>query len=291
MRGWRNEGRSNDGGLCMTWLQALILGIVQGLSEYLPISSSAHLVLVPWLLGWRNDERIVFPFDVLVQWGTLIPLLVYFHRDLGVILRGWWNGLRKGAPFGTPEGRLGGWILLATLPAAVLGALLKEPIEAVFFQPVLTGVLLFGTAGLLWMGERWGRGERDLGQMKASDALVIGFAQALSLLPGISRSGSTIAAGLGRGFLRPEATQFSFLLGIPALLGAGLVALRDLYIIGFPSDALGPILIGFLSAALSGYFAIWGLMRWVRRRSLRLFVVYCAGLGVLTIAFALLRGG
>ncbi len=275
----------------MTWLQALILGIVQGLSEYLPISSSAHLVLVPWLLGWRNDERIVFPFDVLVQWGTLVPLLVYFRRDLWAIMRGWWDGLRRGAPFATPEGQLGGWILLATLPAAILGVLLKRPIEAVFLQPVLTGVLLFGTAGLLWLGEHFGRGERDLGRMQAWDALVIGFAQALSLLPGISRSGSTIAAGLGRGLRRPEAARFSFLLGIPALLGAGLVALRDLYVIGFPSDALLPILIGFLSAALSGYFAIWGLMRLVRRRSLRPFAVYCVGVGILTIALTLLRGG
>ncbi|MCS7350923.1 MAG: undecaprenyl-diphosphate phosphatase [Anaerolineae bacterium] len=274
----------------MTWLQALVLGIVQGLSEYLPISSSAHLVLVPWLLGWRNDERIIFPFDVLVQWGTLVPVLIYFRRDLWAILTGWWAGIRRGSPFATPDGRLGGWIILATLPAAVLGVFLKGPIEAVFLQPVLTGVLLFGTAGLLWLGEYFGRGERDLGQMGAWDALVIGLAQALSLLPGISRSGSTIAAGLGRGFLRPEAARFSFLLGIPALLGAGLVALRDLYVMGFPPDALAPILIGFLSAVLSGYLAIWGLMRMVRRRSLRPFAVYCVGVGMLTLAFAVFRG-
>ncbi|WP_322798183.1 undecaprenyl-diphosphate phosphatase [Thermoflexus sp.] len=274
----------------MTWLQALVLGIVQGLSEYLPISSSAHLVLVPWLLGWRNDERIIFPFDVLVQWGTLVPVLIYFRRDLWAILTGWWAGIRRGSPFATPEGRLGGWIILATLPAAVLGVFLKGPIEAVFLQPVLTGGLLFGTAGLLWLGEHFGRGERDLGRMGAWDALVIGLAQALSLLPGISRSGSTIAAGLGRGFLRPEAARFSFLLGIPALLGAGLVALRDLYVMGFPPDALAPILIGFLSAVLSGYLAIWGLMRMVRRRSLRPFAVYCVGVGILTLAFALFRG-
>ncbi|GBD08638.1 Undecaprenyl-diphosphatase [Candidatus Thermoflexus japonica] len=274
----------------MTWFQALVLGIVQGLTEYLPVSSSAHLVLVPWLLGWRNDERLVFPFDVLVQWGTLVPVLIYFHRDLWAILAGGWEGIRRGSPFATPEGRLGGWILLATLPAAVLGMLFKKPIEAVFLQPVLTGVLLFGTAGLLWLGEHFGRGERDLGRMTARDALVIGFAQALALLPGISRSGSTIAAGLGRGFLRPEAARFSFLLSIPALLGAGLVALRDLYTVGVPPEALIPILIGFFSSALSGYFAIWGLMRMVRRRSLRPFAVYCAGVGVLTLVLFLFRG-
>ncbi|WP_376793397.1 undecaprenyl-diphosphate phosphatase [Thermoflexus sp.] len=274
----------------MTWLQALILGITQGLTEYLPISSSAHLVLVPWLLGWRNDERIVFPFDVLVQWGTLVPVLIYFRRDLWAILIAGWDGLRQGSPFATPEGRLGGWILLATLPAAILGVLFKEPIEAVFLQPVVAGALLFGTAGLLWLGEHLGRGDRDLQRMKAWDALVIGFAQALSLLPGISRSGATIAAGLGRGFVRPEAARFSFLLGIPALLGAGLVALKDLYRIGFPPQAIIPILIGFLSAALSGYFAIWGLMRMVRRRSLRPFAVYCAGVGTLTLLLFLLRG-
>ncbi|MCS7251422.1 MAG: undecaprenyl-diphosphate phosphatase [Anaerolineae bacterium] len=272
----------------MTWLQALVLGIVQGLSEYLPISSSAHLVLVPWLLGWRNDERIVFPFDVLVQWGTLIPVLIYFRHDLWRIVVKWWEGIRGGSPFATPEGRLGGWILLATLPAVVTGVFLKEPIEAVFLQPLLTGILLFGTAGLLWLGEHFGRGQRDLRQMKAWDALVIGLAQALSLLPGISRSGATIAAGLGCGFLRPEATRFSFLLGIPALLGAGLVALWDLFMMGFPYDALVPILIGVLSAAFSGYFAIWGLMRMVRQRSLRPFAFYCVGIGILVLALALL---
>ncbi|MFN3928924.1 MAG: undecaprenyl-diphosphate phosphatase, partial [Thermoflexus sp.] len=152
------------------------------------------------------------------------------------------------------------------------------------------GVLLFGTAGLLWLGEHLGRGERDLSRMEARDAVLIGLAQALSLLPGISRSGATIAAGLGQGFVRSEAARFSFLLGIPALLGAGLVALRDLYLIRFPPEAILPILIGFLSAALSGYFAIWGLMRMVRRRSLKPFAVYCVGVGVLTIVLSLLRG-
>ncbi len=266
----------------MTWFQALILGVVQGLSEYLPISSSAHLVLVPWLFGWRNDERILFPFDVLVQWGTLIPLFIYFRSDLWQILVGGWKGIRKGAPFSTPEGRLGGWILLATLPAVVLGIALKEPIETVFRQPVWAGTLLFGTAGLLLVGEHLGRGERDLTRMRTVDALIVGFAQALSLLPGISRSGATIAAGLGRGFIRQEAARFSFLLGIPALLGAGLVALRDLYAMGFPAVAAGPILIGVLSAGLSGYAAIWGLMGMVRRRSLRPFAVYCIAMGALT---------
>jgi len=274
----------------MTWFQALILGIIQGLTEYLPVSSSAHLVLVPWLLGWRSDERLVFPFDVLVHWGTLVPALIYFRHDLWAILAGGWAGLRKGVPFATPEGRLGGWILLATVPAEILGLLLKRSIEAVFLQPVLVGALLFGTAGLLWLGERLGRRERDLGRMTVGDALVIGFAQALALLPGISRSGATMAAGLGRGFLRPEAARFSFLLSIPALLGAGLVALGDLYRIGLPPEAMTPILIGFLSAALSGYLAIWGLMKMVRRRSLRPFAVYCAGIGALTLMLSLLRG-
>lgn len=274
----------------MTWLQALVLGIVQGLSEYLPISSSAHLVLVPWLFGWRPDERIVFPFDVLVQWGTLVPVLVYFRRELWGILVGWWRGMQKGGPFATVEGRLGGWIIVATLPAVIAGVLFKERVEDVFLQPVLAGGLLLGTAALLWVGESVGRGERDLQQMGIRDALVIGLAQALSLLPGISRSGATIAAGLGRGFLRREAARFSFLLSIPALVGAGLVALKDLHAMGFPPEAVGPILIGFLSAALSGYVAIWGLMKMVRRRSLRPFALYCIALSALTIAFHLVRG-
>jgi len=141
----------------MTWLQAVVLGVVQGLTEYLPISSSAHLVLVPWLLGWRIDEHIAFPFDVLVQWGTLIPVLAHFRRELLEILRGWWEGARNGSPFGTPGGRLGGWVIVATLPAVVAGLLFKKPVEAVFLQPTLTAALLSGTAVLLWWGERFGR--------------------------------------------------------------------------------------------------------------------------------------
>lgn len=259
----------------MTWLQAVVLGIVQGLTEYLPISSSAHLVLVPWLLGWRIDEHIAFPFDVLVQWGTLIPVLAHFRRELLEILRGWWEGARNGSPFGTPGGRLGGWVLVATLPAVVAGLLLKKPVEAVFLQPTLTAALLSGTAVLLWWGERFGRRERDLEGLTLGDALAVGLAQALALLPGISRSGATIAAGLGRGLQRSEAARFSFLLSVPALLGAGLVALKDLFEIGLPPQALGPILTGALAAALSGYLAIWGLMRLVRRRSLMPFALYC----------------
>jgi undecaprenyl-diphosphatase len=259
----------------MTWLQAVVLGIVQGLTEYLPISSSAHLVLVPWLLGWRIDEHIAFPFDVLVQWGTLIPVLAYFRRELLEILRGWWEGARNGSPFGAPGGRLGGWVIVATLPAVVAGLLFKKPVEAVFLQPTLTAALLSGTAVLLWWGERFGRRERDLEGLTLGDALAVGLAQALALLPGISRSGATIAAGLGRGLQRSEAARFSFLLSVPALLGAGLVALKDLFEIGLPPQALGPILTGALAAALSGYLAIWGLMRLVRRRSLMPFALYC----------------
>jgi undecaprenyl-diphosphatase len=273
----------------MTWLQAVVLGIVQGLSEYLPISSSAHLVLVPWLLGWRIDERIAFPFDVLVQWGTLIPVLAYFRRELLEILRGWWEGARNGSPFGTPAGRLGGWVIVATFPAVAAGLLFKKPVEAVFLQPALTGALLSGTAVLLWLGERFGRRERDLERMTLGDALVIGLAQALALLPGISRSGATIAAGLGRGLRRSEAARFSFLLSVPALLGAGLVALKDLYAIGMPLQALGPILTGALAAALSGYMAIWGLMRLVRRRSLMPFSLYCLLVSLSTLLLAAFR--
>lgn len=275
----------------MTWFQALVLGVVQGLTEYLPVSSSAHLVLVPWWLGWRIDDRLAFPFDVLVHWGTLVPVLLYFRGDLREILRDGWIGLRRGSPFATPGGRLGGWVLLATLPTAVLGLLLKHRVEAVFLQPPTVAALLFGTGVLLWGAEGMGRQERGLDRLTARDALTIGLAQALSLLPGISRSGATIAAGLALGLARPEAARFSFLMSLPALLGAGGAALRDLGAAGFPPEALGPVLIGFAAAALSGYLAIWSLMRLVRRRSLRPFALYCGLLGSLSLALVLLRGG
>ncbi len=205
----------------MSLLQALLLGVVQGLTEFLPISSSAHLVLVPWLLGWTLEPRFAFVFDVLVQLGTLVAVIAVQWPFLVRISRSTWNGLRSRRPLAGADSRLAWLLLLGTAPAAAAGLVLHDAVEAAFADPATVSGFLLVTAVLLLAAERFGRPARSLHTLGWVDALIIGLAQALALFPGISRSGSTIAAGLGRGLQRPEAARVSFLLVIPVMAGAG----------------------------------------------------------------------
>lgn len=263
----------------MTLLQALVLGIVQGASEFLPISSSGHLVLVPWLLGWDLDPQAAFIFDVLVQWGTTLAVVIYFWKDLWRLLRAAWRGLRTRAPLREPESRTAWWVVLASLPAAALGLGLKSLVQAAFGSPQAVSLFLLLTAALLLVGERIGRKTKDLPALSALDALLIGFAQALALFPGVSRSGATIAGGLMRDVEREPAARFSFLMSVPVMLGAGAVALRDLAQMSDPFAHAGTLLVGFLSAAVVGFAAIHWLLRYLSRHPLTLFAAYCAFIG------------
>ncbi len=304
----------------MDLFQALILGLVQGATEYIPVSSSAHLVIVPWLLNWPDAS---FAFEVLVQWGTLVGVFVFFWQDIWAISRGVVRGLLQGKPLATAEARLGWLVVIATIPAVVLGVLFKDYFEAAFAAPVFAGGLLILTALLLVVAERFGppvlpsgseeipepaaaagggggnpgisarsairRPGRVLENLSWLDALIIGFWQAAAILPGISRSGATIGGAVIQGFTRPAAARFSFLMSIPALLGAGLVALQDLMVADLLRAELPAITVGFVAAAVSGYICIRWLLHYLQRHTLYIFAAYCIAFSLLTMVVAMVR--
>lgn len=273
----------------MTLLQSLFLGIVQGLTEFLPVSSSAHLVLVPFILNWTLDPTKTFIFDVLVQLGTLVAVVAYFWQDLLTIFRAVIEGIRNKQPLQQANSRLGWYIVLATIPAGLGGLLLKSKVEAAFSSPVLTAVLLFVTAVILTLAEIFARKERSLEQISWLDSLLIGVCQLLAVFPGISRSGATISGGLARGLKREAAARFSFLMSIPIMLAAGLLSVLDLIKIPGLSQFLPVLSIGFLAAMVVGYLSIRWLLNFIKSRSLFPFALYCAALSVITIFIAYFR--
>jgi len=259
----------------MAGWQAAILGLVQGVTEFLPISSSAHLVFVPRLLG------IAYPplaFDVLLHLGTLLAVVLYFARDLWQLARGLWHG--RGEAW-----RLLLLLFLGSIPAAVLGLLAREQIEQAFALPAAAAWQLAFTGLLLFLADRRRPGrERGLGEMGAVDAIFIGIGQALAIVPGISRSGATIAFGLWRGLGRAEAARFSFLLSIPAILGAGLVEARSI-LSGAFGGFTGAYLPGFLAAAAAGAAGIAFFLRYLARGRLLPFAVYCWAAALAFLAY------
>lgn len=279
----------------MTWFQALILGAIQGATEFLPISSSAHLVLIPWLLGWEFDAQVLFPFSVVLHWGTLLAVVVAFWNDLVRVTTAAARGLKIRQPLGTPEAQLAWLLLLASIPAALAGLLLGDLIREVFARPGLVAILLLVNAALLMLGERWRdrrraqNVRRGLGDLGAKDAIVVGLAQMLALFPGISRSGSTIVGGLSRGFIRLEATRFALLLAVPIMLGAGVVAIADLSAEPTAQKIIADMVIGFLSAAVVGVVAIRWMLRYLSGGSLRAFAAYCAVVGFASLMVGYIR--
>ncbi len=267
----------------MTFIQALILGIIQGLTEFLPISSSAHLVIAPFILGWTFPEQQVLPFDVLVQLGTLLAVIIYFWADLWAIIKAFILGLVKLKPFADPLARQGWLLILASIPAGLAGLLLKKAVDQAFQSVVITGVFLLVTALILTAAEWIGKRRRSLETLNWLDAVIMGVGQALAIFPGISRSGATMSAGLARDLDRTAAARFSFLMSIPIMLAAGAVEIKDVLDIPGLSGMLPMIGVGFIAAAIVGYFSIRWLLRFITTHSLRPFAVYCAGLGLLVI--------
>ncbi len=265
-------------------MQALILGIVQGATEFLPVSSSGHLVLVPWLLQWENPG---VAFDAMLHLGTLTAVVVFFWRELWRLLVDLVMSI-KDRSLSDGAGRKTAWLLLvATLPAAVIGFLFEGFFENLFNRPGWVGVLLLVTGALLAVSERWSTRASDMSQMSWLDAAVVGLGQALAIAPGISRSGATISAGLWRGLRREAAARFSFLLSVPIILGAGLFKLKDLLQMPGIADS-GLVLLGaFLAAAISGFLSIGFLLSYLRTRRLYPFAVYCWAVGSLTILLSL----
>lgn len=265
----------------MTLLQALLLGVVQGATEFIPVSSSGHLVLVPWLLGWDLEPGPTFVFDVLVQWGTLVAVVVYFWQDLAAMAEAVIRDALAGRPFASSHSRLAWLLLMASVPAAAAGYLAKEHVERAFTDPGAVSAFLLLTAALLALSERVGSRRRQLEDVRAIDAVWIGLAQVLALFPGVSRSGATIAGGLSRDLKRPAAARFSFLMSLPIMLGAGLLAMMDLAAAPDVAAQLPPLVAGFLMAAIVGYLSIRWLISYLTRQPLTLFIVYCTVVGTL----------
>jgi len=261
---------------------------VQGLTEFLPISSSAHLIVVPKMLGWDDPFINSNAFDVMLHMGTLVALLVYFWRDLVRLLAAWLRSIVERRIAGDPD-RLLAWLLLVSaIPGAILGAVAESFFDTFFRERLLLiALLVLVGAAILWLAERRGRRQRELNDLRLGDAALIGAAQALALFPGISRSGITIGAGLFVGLTRDAAARFSFLMGTPIIAGAGIWKLRTL--IGPDAVAVepGPLIAGMIVSGVAGLLAISLLLAFVRSRSYEVFVGYRLLFAAVIAAFAL----
>jgi len=264
----------------MGLLRAVVLGLVQGITEFLPISSTAHLRITPELFGWQDPGAA---FDAIIQLGTVAAVLVFFRRDIVQLFRAWVEGLRRREPLGTTESRLAWFVLIGTIPVVVLGFVFKHAIETTLRSLYVVAAAMIGLALLLAAAEWTARHSRRLEDLTWTDGWIIGFWQALALVPGSSRSGTTLTGGLWRGLRREDAARYSFLLSIPATTAAGLFQLRHL------RHASTPFTVGELAAAtsvafVSGMLAIGALLRYLRTRTTLVFVGYRLGLGVLLLA-------
>ena len=269
----------------MSIAQAILLAIVQGITEFLPISSSAHLALAPWLLGW-NDQGLTF--DIALHFGTLLAVLIYFARDWAQIVAQAF-GINY-AP--DPDLRLNRpmlWLLAAaSLPIGVFGLLFKDAAETTLRNPVIIGSMLIAVGLLMRWADKHGRHDRGVGAIGLVDAMSIGFAQALAIVPGTSRSGITITAGLFRGLDRHSAGRFSFLLSTPAVAAAAAKAFYDLYKEGgIPAEMVAPFVVGMLVSAITGCVVIAFFLRYLRTHDLRFFVYYRIVFGVFILVLAL----
>jgi undecaprenyl-diphosphatase len=263
-------------------LQAIWLGVLQGLTEFLPISSSAHLILMRFWFGWEiGDPQAELVFDVALHVGTLIAIVVYFWRDLTRLV----GAAFSKSPEHAVDKRLAWSIVVGCIPAAIGGALFENPVEEFFrSQYALIAGLLIGVGLLMAIVDRLGRKERTLESIGISEAIVIGVAQAFALIPGFSRSGITIVAGLMLGLQREAAARFSFLLATPITLGAAVWSFRNLFKGGVPSEMIAPMLAGGAAAMVVGWLCIAFLLRYLRTRSLMPFVGYRVAIGLATLA-------
>ncbi len=268
-------------------VRAAILGIVQGLTEFLPVSSSGHLILVPSLFRWPDQG---LAFDVGLHLGTTLALLLYFWRDwlrmAGAVVKFLRARTLAAAPPGG-DGRLLGLILVGSIPAAVVGLVFDSWIEEHVRQPWLVAITLAGVGGVMLLAERQARQQRGLGEIRLRDTIVIGLAQACALVPGVSRSGATISAGLFLGLTRDSAARYAFLLGTPAFAGAALLKSGDLS--AQTGQELAELALGFALSAIVGFAAIHFLLRFVRSHSLVPFVVYRWGVAALTLVIGAFR--
>lgn len=275
------------------FVHALVLGIVQGLTEFIPVSSSAHLVLLPWMLGWPGSG---LAFDVALQVGTLVSAVAYFWGELWWIARGSLGALHTRSEENLLAARVLLLLVLGSVPAAIVGLLLQDPIDRVFHAgqrstfslvAIAGGLALMGLA--LFAAERWSTRSRYMEGLRLPHAVLIGAAQALALMPGVSRSGATIGAGLLLGLRRDQAARFSFLMSIPITFGAGLLEGARLARTGLPQNQWGPFLVGIAAAAVVGYVSIRFLLRYLQLHSTWPFALYRVGLAALVLVLVAVR--
>jgi undecaprenyl-diphosphatase len=271
----------------MPLLQVVILALIQGIAEFLPISSSAHLIIAPWLLGWQDPG---LTFDVALHVGTLVAVVAYFFRSwVQIILHGF------GIQYGNDEmlrqnPRLLWLLVIGTIPGGIAGFLFEKQAESTFRSPILIGAMMILMGAVMWIAERVGKRQRNLGAVNTTDSLTIGAAQALALIPGVSRSGVTITAGLFRNLDRVAAARFSFLLATPIIAGAAVKKLYDvLKHGGIPVDMHMPFALGIVVSGLSGLAVIAFFLQFLQRRGLYFFIYYRIVFGIIVIALAIAR--
>ena len=291
----------------MNGFQAILLGIVQGLTEFLPISSSGHLILVPWIGDFtylQDHERFNKTFDVALHLGTLIAVLAYFARDWVRLTKAGLASIAERRIGADPDRKMAWFLIIGTIPAGVVGLLAEKKIEQLFHQPdaphqgsamIAMAVIIAVLGALLFMAERLAKHVRTMDQLCLRDIILIGLAQALAVFPGVSRSGSTITAGLALGLKREAAARFSFLLGAPIIAGAGLKSGWDLYQRAQAGAALAQtdavlFAAGFLAAAVSGYLCIRWLIGYLQENSTYIFVYYRWALAAVIVIVAVVRG-
>ncbi len=263
----------------MTLFHSFVLGMVQGLGEFLPISSSAHLIIAPWLFKWQDPG---LGFDVALHWGTLLAVLAYFWQDVLLIMRGFFHSLMPSTR-DLKENiyqKLAWLLILASVPGAIIGYLLESKAEgALRDYPLLIAATLGVFGIIIFIVDRLGKKEKNLDRIKWTDALWVGLSQALAIIPGVSRSGSTMGAGLALGFKRADAARFSFLMSMPIIFGAGLVAFKN-----FGKGVThAELLVGFITSAIFGFLSIKYLLRYLAKHDFKIFVWYRLALAALIL--------
>jgi undecaprenyl-diphosphatase len=265
----------------VTIFHAFILGVLQGLTEFIPVSSTAHLLVVEHFMGLDANNDALFSFSVIIQLGTLVSVFIFYWQDLYSLLKAFFA-----KPFSTSENKLAWYIILATSPALIFGFILKDVVELLFRNALGGAVIrLFTTAVLLFLAEWLTKKKRVLDSMTWWDALFIGIMQVAAVFPGASRSGMTISGGMFRGFDRPSAARFAFLMSMPVMLAAGSYEMLEVLQMPDLSEFLPLLAVGFVTAAIVGWLAIKWLIDYLSKRSLYLFAAYCALAG--TIVFFL----
>jgi undecaprenyl-diphosphatase len=270
--------------------QALVLGITQGLTEFAPVSSSGHLILVPWLFHWTilNNPHLNKTFDVALHMGTFFGALIYFWNDVVTYIRALFRSIARRSVT-TVEERLAWFIVIGTIPGALTGAALETVIEDKLGQPWLIAVMLVVFGILLFIVDKMVSDERELADLTLADTVMIGIAQAIALQPGVSRSGVTITAARARGMDREAAARFSFLLALPIIGGAGLLKTIETAKNGLPSGFAAPFFWGFVASGISGFLVIWAILGYVRRHDFTPFVIYRFAAAI-TVAITIIAG-